>query len=255
MAPRTMRPVAFVIHGVKRDADRYFEEWRPFAERRKFVIVVSAFPSTDFPGARAYSLGGMSDERGAAVARQLWAYSAIEPMFDEIRARLQLSADQYVLYGHSAGAQFAHRFAMFGAGARARMAIAANAGWHRFPDQGQWPYGPRSLPAGIYDPAIALTAPLVVLAGEADIDPVHPSLRRAKQANAQGKTRYERAHALFAAGAAYASANRLSLGWSCVTAPGVGHNDAEAAPSAGQPCARRARESALIQNEVALSTL
>ncbi|NJM25702.1 MAG: alpha/beta hydrolase, partial [Bacteroidia bacterium] len=186
-------PVIFVMHGVKRDADRYFAEWRPLASRYGFVIVVPEFPTSEFPGADSYNLGGVVDESGAVTERDLWAFSAIEPMFDAARSRLGLSSERYVLYGHSAGAQFAHRFALFAAGPRARMVISANAGWYTFPETGAWPYGPHGLPAGVYDPAKAIAAPLVVLAGEADVNPNHPSLRRSPEANAQGKTRFERA--------------------------------------------------------------
>lgn len=225
-------PVVFVMHGVNRDADRYFAEWRPLAERYGFVIVVPEFSSSDFPRADNYNLGGVVGKGGRAADRNRWAFSAIEPMFDFVRERFGLAAERYVLYGHSAGAQFAHRFALFGAGPRARMVISANAGWYTFPDAGKWPYGPDGLPAEAFDPAEALAAPLVVLAGEADIDPNHPSLRRTPEAMAQGATRFARARAFYLAGAKLSVKLGAGFGWSCVTAPGVDHDDAKAAPFA-----------------------
>lgn len=242
-------PVVFVMHGVKRDADRYFDDWRPLAERFGFVLVVPEFSQAQFKGASGYNLGGLADERGAAGDRARSAFSVIEPLFDAVRIRYGLSADRYVLYGHSAGAQFAHRFAMFGFGARARAVISANAGWYTFPGTGDWPYGPKGLAAGLYDPDRALAAPLVVLAGEADTDPAHPSLRRTPEAAAQGATRYDRALAFYSAGVTFASTRATPFGWSCVTAPGVDHDDAKAAPFAvalifdsppptGAPCRR-----------------
>lgn len=238
-------PVVFVMHGVNRDADRYFAEWRELAERHGFVLVAPSFPAADFPGAAGYNLGGYGpgvDPGGAS------AFAAIEPLFDAVRARFTLSSESYVLYGHSAGAQFAHRFALFRRGPRARLVIAANAGWYTFPDAGAWPYGPGGLADGAFDPAAALRAPLVVLAGEADIDPGHPSLRRTPEALAQGETRFARAGAFYGAGEALARHLGAEFNWRCVTAPGVDHSDAKAAPfaaalilgrapPAGAPCA------------------
>lgn len=240
-------PVVFVMHGVKRDADRYFDEWRPLADRYGFVLVVPEFSEAQFKGASGYNLGGLVDESGAAGDRARSAFAAIEPLFDAVRDRYGLSTGRYVLYGHSAGAQFAHRFAMFGFGARASAVIAANAGWYTFPGTGDWPYGPHGLSAGLYDRDRALAAPLIVLAGEADTDSGHPSLRRTREADAQGASRYDRALAFYSAGAALAGERATRFGWSCVTAPGVDHDDAKAAPfavalilhgspPAGSPC-------------------
>ena len=83
-------PVVFVMHGVNRDADRYFAEWRPFAEKYGFILVVPEFPVKKFPGAANYNLGGVLDARGAVTSRKGWAFSVIEPIFDEVVKRLHL---------------------------------------------------------------------------------------------------------------------------------------------------------------------
>lgn len=245
-------PVVFVMHGVKRDADRYFAEWRPYAEKYGFVLIAPEFSDADFPKSVEYNLGGVLDEDGNATPRETWAFSVIEPLFDALRIRLSLSSQQYIVYGHSAGAQFVHRYAMFGFGKRASMIIAANAGWYTFPSAGEWPYGPADLPDGVYDPVVALAAPLVVLAGEADTNARHPSLRRTPEANAQGRNRFDRALTFYAAGQELAQETGNRFNWSCVTAKGVDHDDAKAAPfavalflgeppAAGAPCTRGER--------------
>jgi len=45
-------------------------------------------------------------------------------------------------------------------------------------------------------------------------------------------TRFDRARAFYAAGQRFAEASGVTFAWSCVTAPGVDHNDAKAAPFA-----------------------
>lgn len=244
-------PVVFVMHGVRRDADRYFADWRPLAAKHGFVLVVPEFAQADFPGADAYNLGGILDSQGRATPRAGWAFAAIEPLFDAVRARHGLERTQYILYGHSAGAQFAHRFAMLGQGPRAQMVISANAGWYTFPTETPWPYGFAGLPSDLLDRRAALAAPLVILAGEADIDPNHASLRHTPEADAQGPNRFQRAQAFYRAGAEAAARAEVEYGWACLTAPGVDHDDAKASrfaltlirtgpPAAAQPCRQAA---------------
>jgi len=225
-------PIVFVMHGVNRDADRYFAEWLPLAERYGFILVTPEFSDADFPKAARYNLGGVIDDKGVMSDRDSWAFSVIEPLFNALRSRLKLTATDYVLYGHSAGAQYAHRYALFGFGAHARMVIAANAGWYTFPGSGEWPYGPGGLPQGAFDVKTALAAPLVVLVGEDDTNPNHPSLRKTKAAKKQGRNRYDRAHAFYDAGRVLAEETGAEFNWSCVTAEGVDHDDAKAAPFA-----------------------
>ena len=50
----------------------------------------------------------------------------------------------YLLYGHSAGAQFVHRYLYFVPEARVAKVVAANAGWWTLPDLAVgFPYGLR----------------------------------------------------------------------------------------------------------------
>jgi predicted deacylase len=223
-------PVIFVMHGVQRDADRYLREWIGLAETFGFVVVVPEFSAAAFPSADAYNLGNTLDAQDRLQPRETWTYSVLEGIFDEVRKREGLRATGYSLYGHSAGAQFVHRFVLFAAGKRLQRAVAANAGWYTFPTAAQpWPYGLGGpIEAGVDLPA-ALGAPLTILVGDADTDPAHPSLRRTPEALSQGEHRYARALSFFAAGQAAAAAAGLPFAWSCAIAPGLGHDNGRAA--------------------------
>jgi len=222
-------PLVFVMHGVGRDADRYLAEWLPLAERHRFVVVVPEYSREAFPGAAAYNLGATDDGAGGFRSRATWSLSAIEPLFDAVREREQLAATGYRLYGHSAGAQFVHRFVLLGAGPRLQRAVAANAGWYAFPEpDALWPYGLRGAPPGT-DLPVALGAPLTVLLGDLDTDSTHPSLRHTPEADRQGPHRFERGQRFYAAGRDTARSLGVQFGWSCAIAPGVGHDNAKAA--------------------------
>ena len=107
-------PIVFVMHGVGRDADRYLAEWRDIALANDIVVVVPEYAQNYFPGSEGYNFGGVFDEAGSLQPKARWAYSSIEPLFDALRRHENLSAEQYWLFGHSAGAQFVHRFVKIG---------------------------------------------------------------------------------------------------------------------------------------------
>jgi len=223
-------PLLFVLHGVGRDADRYIAEWVDIARAHGVVIVVPEFPAASFPKALAYNHGGLFDEAGNPRPREAWAFSSIEPIFDAVKAREKLSAGGYHIYGHSAGAQFVHRFVLTGGGPRMQQAISANAGSYAMPTSAvNWPFGMGRLPPGLWKPAAAFSAPLVLLLGTADNDPEHRSLPDQPEAKAQGPHRLARGLAFRETAAKEAGP---ALAWTCALAPGVGHDNGRMAPFA-----------------------
>ncbi len=211
---RADAPVLIVMHGVNRDADRYRDEWTPHAKKYGFILVAPEFSKEAFPGDDGYTLGVKG------------AFGFIEPVFDAVKAATGNRSERYHLYGHSAGAQFVHRFLYFVPQARVAKAVAANAGWWTMPDPAiDFPYGLHNSPVDDAALKSALQRPLTVLLGTADIDPNHVHLRRTPEAMAQGPYRFARGHAFFAAGKSRAAALGVPLGWQLATAPGVAHED------------------------------
>lgn len=226
-------PVLFVFHGVKRDADRYLGEWVELAEKNGLIVVVPEFTPKNFKGAEGYNFGAIMDDKGKARPRSSWSYSLLEPLFDAIVARERLTAKEYLVFGHSAGAQFVHRMMLTGAGPRLKQAISANAGSYAMPtDQVAWPFGFGGVPAGAWDPARAYRQPMVILLGTADNDPDYPSLPRQPQAMAQGPHRLERGQKFYRIARSDAAARRLLFHWQCAFAPGIGHDNSKMAPFA-----------------------
>jgi poly(3-hydroxybutyrate) depolymerase len=227
---RADAPLLFVMHGVGRDADRYIGEWVDIARAEGLVLVVPEFTREGFPGADGYNNGGMTDAQGKPRPRAIWAYSAIEPIFDAVRAREKLTTPRYILYGHSAGAQFAHRFVLTGNPRRMQQAIVANAGSYAFPtDSIEWPFGMGGLPPGSWNADAAFRQPMTLLLGTADNDPAHRSLPAQPGAKAQGPHRLARGQAFFAEAVRQGGP---ALAWRCALAPGVGHDNGRMAPFA-----------------------
>lgn len=223
-------PIVFVMHGVKRDADRYLIEWVETAREHGFVIVVPEFPSKLFPGANGYNFGGVFDDDGKERPQAQWSYSAVEPIFDAVREIEALKAPKYWLFGHSAGAQFVHRYAMLGLGKRMQGAISANAGSYMFATEDvQWPFGVAGAPGNHFDFVRAFTSPLVLLLGDADNDPAHPSLPHQPEADRQGAHRFARGQNFYAQARDAAKKDKSKLQWSCLIAPGVAHENGKMA--------------------------
>lgn len=227
------RPVVFVMHGMNRNADEYRDQWHELAKKHEFLLVVPEFSERHFPGSEAYNLGNVFDAKGKLQPKSAWSFSAIEPIFDEVRRRYGMTARGYALYGHSAGAQFVHRFLYHEPRARLTRVVAANAGWYTMPVfNAGFPYGLRNSVVSSADLAAALQLPVVVLLGEQDVDPQHRNLNRDPEALLQGAHRFARGQAFFESAADASARLGVPFGWQLLTVPGAGHDNRLMAPAA-----------------------
>lgn len=224
-APPVIGPatrVVVVLHGTERNAAEYLVPWQRWALYNDCVVLAPHFDRVDWPGAHGYVLGAVLDRHGEPLPRSRWAFTAITELHRHIRARLGLADPEFDLWGHSAGAQFVHRYLLFAPTAPVRTAIAANAGWYTRPDQQlAFPYGLRhpALEFSAADVAAWVARPLVLMAGTADIDR-DGHLRTTPEADDQGPHRYARAVTMLRAGRRVARACR----WRLVAVPGASHD-------------------------------
>ena len=225
-------PVVAVLHGVLRNGAEYRDAWIAQSEAQGFLLLVPEFSAAKFPGALWYNFGHAGDDGGQVFPRASWVFGALDRAVVGARAQLGAGPVGFALYGHSAGAQFAHRYVLLGGGVADRV-VSANAGWYTMPDpNAAFPYGL----AGVGDAALlraAFARRLVILLGEADVNPNHSSLRRNAAADRQGLHRFARGQAFFAAAATQAAAMRVPFNWVLSTVPGVGHSNAGMAAAAG----------------------
>jgi poly(3-hydroxybutyrate) depolymerase len=227
--------IVVVMHGVNRDADRYRDQWRALADQYGFLLIVPEFSQTKFPGDSWYNFGGMVDEQGKPRDRAQWSFDVVDRVVADVRRLSGAERRGYSLYGHSAGAQFAHRFLLFAASPAVEMAVAANAGWYTLPVADEaFPYGLKGSPATEADVRAFLARPLVLQLGEADTDSEHSSLRRTPEANRQGPHRFARGKNFMTVAEAEAQRHGVPLAWRVVTVPGVGHSNGRMAEHAAR---------------------
>lgn len=225
--------VGVVMHGLQRDADRYRDEWRPLAERHGFLLLVPEFSREKFPGTRWYNFGNLQDDSGAATPPAAWSYGAFDRVVAAAMDAAGATRPGFVLYGHSAGAQFVHRYMLLTGAPRAEAVVVANSGSYTLPRFDR-PFV-EGLGGTAADPAVlraVFARPVVVQLGEADTDPNHPSLPRQPWAVAQGSHRFARGWHFFDASRRAAADMGAPFAWRVVTVPGVGHSNREMAEHA-----------------------
>lgn len=220
-------PIVFVMHGVKRDADYYRDNWMAAAERFGFLLLCPEFTKVDYPSRTAYQLGNLVDGAGGPLPKAGWTFGVIERLFDFVRETTGNASERYHIYGHSAGGQFVHRLALFLPEARYATAVAANTGWYTMPTLGgrRFPYGLKGSPSTPETLGRAFGNRLVLLLGEQDTDAEDPFLRQSKGARRQGKNRFERGQAFYRTARNEAARLGVTLNWTLETVPGAAHFD------------------------------
>ncbi len=227
-------PIVIVMHGASRDAPRYYADWKAHAAARGFIVVVPYLSKSDFPGSASYNLGNVFDPvTGEQRDKEQWTFSLIEPLFDEVVRRTGGSQHDYVLYGHSAGSQFVHRFLYYVPEARASTFIAANAGWYTMPDFSvEYPYGLKASGISEDDLPRIFSQPLMLLQGRADTDANADNLRKTPEAIRQGPNRLTRGLKMYRDAKASAETLGASFNWQVFVIKGADHDNAKMAPAA-----------------------
>ena len=105
--------VLFVMHGIERNGETYRNSWIHHAKQGEYLLLVPEFSKQEFPDSEQYNLGNMYSQSGTSQPRSKWTFTTIENLFDYVKTKNKLGVTSYDIYGHSAGAQFVHRFVLF----------------------------------------------------------------------------------------------------------------------------------------------
>ena len=218
-------PVLMVLHGIKRNADWYRDIWRDLSDRHGFLVLAPEFDRGNFPGGRSYNRGNVRGITGDPLPQREWAFNAVEALFDATRNWTGSTRDSYLMFGHSAGAQFVHRMVTFMPQLRLERAVAANAGWYTMPDKAQmYPYGLDGARVTRGQLRTAFGRRMTVMLGDADDDPNHRYLHNTPPAKRQGPHRYARGLSYFERAKAAAARLDVEFAWTLEIMPGAGHS-------------------------------
>ena len=212
------RPLV-LVHGQSRGADDLVEVFRPFAEQYGATLIAPVFDKKRSAGYQRLGLMSRGESRSRADVR-------LRRVLEDVRELTGIPTDRFRLFGHSGGAQFAHRFVMAHPESVERYAISA-AGWYTSPDPSvNFPHGMKAIPK-IPDFAANidrfLGVPVCVLVGAQDTAR-NASLNTSERVDrTQGRTRVERASNWVTAMAAAARQRGLETSVRLQVLPEVGH--------------------------------
>ena len=216
--------VLFVVHGNTRNADDYLNSWIRLTKDKNIAIFAPHFKRSSFI---SFNTLQMSTSNGKIRTNtDLYLHNSIDTLFKYIKAKFKLNDKLYDIYGHSAGAQFVHRYLLMSDNPSVNKAVAANAGWYTFLNGADFPYGVKNPPISLTDSNVKkfLSTNLYILIGTNDID-VDSSINKSKGAQKQGINRLQRAKNFFTYTESIVEQNNLEFNWKYQAVPGAPHSN------------------------------
>lgn len=228
--------VVFVLPGAGRNGDDYRDAWINKAEEYGVLVISPEYSEENYPEFWNYNLAGMykdvkiNKERTSIESFTIsdnpdeWIYNDFDRIFEMVNEELDLKTSTYDMFGHSAGGQILHRFAIFHPNNKANRILAANSGWYTIPrDSEDFPYG---LKCSVQlSNKVDFSSNLIVFLGEKDnANETRGSLRSSPEADQQGLHRLERGNYFFDASKETAANRKKEFNWKIEIITGVGHD-------------------------------
>lgn len=218
--------VLFVMHGTKRNAIDYRNQWINHADTTGTLILSPEFSKDLFPGVNSYHLGNIVNKDHQTHPKSQWTYAIIDMIFEYVKHIEKSDIKTFDIYGHSAGAQFVHRMVLFSSQSKIGTAIAANAGWYTITSEKfDFPYGLKKSPTSEVLLKNSLSKHLIILLGENDTNQNHKYLRKTGEAKAQGKHRLARGRFFFKQALKLAKEINSDFNWKIEIVDDTGHSN------------------------------
>jgi hypothetical protein len=227
---RTCRKVLFVMHGRTGNANKARDVFSESLPIERNIMVVA--PKIDMnESSLMVTIGGMKTRTSKELLPvDEWTFKAIDDIFGLMK-QFAPNIDEYMVYGHSAGAQFAHRMTVFTNFPNMTKSIAANAGWYTFLDANvEFPYGIKGM-LDDNDLREVLSKKLIVLSGADDVM-AGGRVRSTSLALEQGRNRFERAANFYNFSEQLSNELQTGFQWEMEVVKNLGHDSAAAAKSA-----------------------
>ena len=230
-AERAAMPLLFVFPGIERDAGNYLDSWIDNAAADGRAVIAFEFPVATFTN-NEYITGNVIDASGHLLPPGERTFSIVESAFEYLKTLTGSRVARHDMFGHSAGAQFVHRYLLFNPGASVNRAVASNAGWYTVPDFTiDFPHGLKGAGLTLDSVRAAFAIPLTIHLGTSDTRQ-DGSLNTSPGAMLQGPHRYARGLYFHDTCAAIALRESFPFAWKKREVPGVGHEQARMARDA-----------------------
>jgi pimeloyl-ACP methyl ester carboxylesterase len=222
----------FIIHGNSRNAEDYISAWIPYISNKNIIVVAPQFNKNSF---RYFFLLESATSSGKINNNpDNYINNSISSFFNFFQSKFSLLTNKYKMFGHSAGAQFTHRYMLLSNDRRISNAVIANAGWYTFLNGNNFPYGIKNSPIDISSDHIKwfMSNKTSLLIGNNDIN--LKSVNSSKGAQRQGITRVDRAESYFNSLINISDNNNIPFRWSYKVVDKADHDYLKMTPVAAK---------------------
>tara|TARA_X000000368_G_scaffold326561_1_gene263582 strand:+ start:840 stop:1703 length:864 start_codon:yes stop_codon:yes gene_type:complete len=220
-----------VMHGRKRNAEEYRDQWAKASEELNLVVIVPEFSEKNFPEVWGFNYGNIKTKNLEPIPKELHAFSAIEPLASHALKKFKIKSNNWGIYGHGAGAHFVHRYVLHHPEASHTLAIAANLGWYLSMTSQNWPFGLNNSNIDNEKLKQAFSKYFLLMLGKADTStkPNSPYVADHWEIiNSQGEHRLARGRNFFKSAVAKSKEVNQFFKWGMVEVPTTkGHSNTE----------------------------
>lgn len=245
-------PILLVLPGAGRNSDDYRDAWIDAACTSGTLVAALGYPQEQYDFA-AYNMGGtltnlhfdnpsfaQASETATTVTlndadirfdvvtnRPDWIFDDFDRVFEHLVEMTASDQETYDIFGHSAGGQILHRFAIFAPRSKARVIIAANSGFYTFPDLSQvMPTGLKGTGLTETDLTHAFDTQLVLMLGALDnSDQAGGTLLHTPHIDqSQGLGRLDRGQRFYEHSRQEAERGEVAFQWQLQIIEGIGHD-------------------------------
>ena len=246
-----------VIPGSGRNGDDYRDSWIEASEKHSVLILSPSYSEKDYSYAD-YHLGGLIQEfdmrKGVTFKKHSnqvhmdedivkfipntnsnqWIYNDFDRIFLIAKRTVKSKQQKYDMFGHSAGGQILHRFALIYPNSKANRILASNAGSYTLPDTNTViPFGVKNI--GLNDKSLkkSFKKHLILFLGELDnANEKGGRLLRSKTTDKQGTHRLARGTYFYKKSLETAALLKTKFNWELKIITGIGHNQRKMAKAA-----------------------
>lgn len=249
--------VLIVIPGAGRNGDDYRDSWIEASEKHSVLILSPSYAEEDYSYAD-YHLGGLIKEldmrKGVTFKKNSnqvhidenilkfkpntdssqWIYHDFDRIFMIAKRAVKSKQRNYDMFGHSAGGQILHRFALIYPNSKANRILASNSGSYTLPNTNlALPFGLKNTETNNKSLKKSFKKHLVLFLGELDnADEKGGRLLRSKTTDQQGTHRLARGTYFYKKSIETAEMLKTKFNWKLKIIAGVGHNQRKMAKAA-----------------------
>ena len=238
-----------VIPGAGRNGDDYRDAWVDASEKYGILIFAPSYPESSY-NYGDYHLGGVvsnldlskgisfkkgtnqvfidetSIEFNVNQNREAWIFNDFDRIFRLVKAATKSKQKTYDVFGHSAGGQILHRFALLCPNSKANRILASNAGTYTpINFEVDYPFGIKNFGIAKHDLKKSFRKKLVLFLGELDNDSeTRGRMLRSTSADKQGTNRLERGKYFYQSSLQVAKESKTEFNWELKIILNVGHD-------------------------------